>query len=161
MQSNMTYHYVFVVRSILDTIHREVRRSWWRETGGALVGYVSDDGALVATHACGPGTKARRCLTSILVEGKYAQAFCDKMYRESDGRFDYVGDWHRHPAQSLRASALDEAAMRTIVASGSSPLSNPISLIYRRANEAFQVYTLGDDGHLHPTPSRIIDAIPS
>ncbi len=160
MRHAMIYRHIFIVRSVLETIRREVRQARWRETGGALVGYVSDDGAVVATSASGPGKRARRRRNSVLIDGVHAQTFCDAIYKESGGCFDYVGDWHRHPGQSLGASVRDREAMRIVAESASCPLHHPISLIYRNRREALAVYTLNNDGDLIPTHATIIDDIP-
>ncbi len=156
----MIYRHVFVVGAVIDTIRREVRRAGRKETGGPLVGYISQDGALVATHASGPGKNGRLRRTSVFIDGAYAQAFCDVIARESGGSLDYVGDWHRHPALSLQTSALDVTAMQTVAASTSCPIRNPISLIYRSNLEAFTVYVLNDDGNLDSVPASILAGIP-
>lgn len=157
----MIYRHVFVVWSVIDTIRHEVRRAGHKETGGPLVGYISEDGALIATHAAGPGKRGRLYRTSVFIDGAQAQAFCDAKYRESDGSLDYVGDWHRHPAQSLQASVRDAVAMQTVAALESCPLRHPISLIYRSAPEAFAVYVLNDNGDLDPVSASALDEIPS
>ncbi len=155
----MIYRHVFVVRPVLETIRDEARRARYRETGGPLVGYISEDRALVVTHASGPGPRAQLRFSSVLIDGVHAQTFCDAVHRESQGRLDYVGDWHRHPGWSLRPSDLDATAMRKIAAFEYCPVRNPISLIYRSLHEAFIVYTLNHEGELAVIPSSLMPTI--
>lgn len=149
----MIYRHIFIVRSVLTTIRKEVRRARFTETGGPLTGYVSDDQALVITHAAGPGPRAKLTPLSVLIDGKHAQQFCDRINRGTDGRIDYVGDWHRHLGWSLKASIDDLSAMRAMAAFEHCPIANPISLIYRRRPEAYTIYVLNDESILEACPS--------
>jgi integrative and conjugative element protein (TIGR02256 family) len=145
---------------VVEVFRAETRRIWGRETGGPLAGYLSADGAVVVTHAGGPGPRAVHGYATVKIDGGHATAFCDRIFRDSGGRFDYVGDWHRHLAWSLKPSPPDEEAMREVAASGSCSLEAPVSIIYRRIPERFCAYVLGKSGRLLPTPVSVISAIP-
>jgi integrative and conjugative element protein (TIGR02256 family) len=118
------------------------------ETGGPLVGYVAKDGALVVVDADGPGPKAKLARYSVTIDGEHAQKFCDQASRDSNGRIDYVGDWHKHPGISLRPSEHDIFAMKTMANFKFSPTKHPISLIFRRLPEAWQAYVWVGSGSL-------------
>ena len=154
------YRHVFVVETVLNIFRGESRRAGWRETGGPLVGYLSDDGAVVITGAGGPGPKAQRRLTSVEIDGRHATSFCSHIYHQSNGSLDYIGDWHRHTLWSLQPSKSDEEAMLQVVLSGSCSLEAPISLIYRRLPESMIVYVLTMKGRLCAVPHTLIDSIP-
>lgn len=157
----MIYRHVFIVRSVIDTIRKEVRQTpYGKETGGPLVGYISTDSALVVTHAAGPGPKAKLDYASVTIDGQHAQDYCSRINRESKGLFDYVGDWHRHPGWSLRASDDDARAMRTIAAWEYCPVKYPISLVYRSFREKYVVYVLNARGQLQYVPTTEIDKVP-
>lgn len=158
----MIYRHVFIARSVLATFRREVQRVlYYKETGGPLVGYISADGALVVTHAGGPGPRAEHRQRSVLIDGAYAQKFCDKIHRESDGRLDYVGDWHNHPGLSLSPSSHDVEAMKTMADFDYCPVEHPISIIYRRIPEKFSVYILTKEGNLSAVQASIIETVPT
>ncbi len=161
MQSDLIYRHVFVVASVLHTIRREVRRAPFTETGGPLVGYISADDALVVTHASGPGPRAEHARHSVLIDGQHAQQFCDHLWHESDGRLDYVGDWHRHPGWSLTPSQHDIVAMCTVAAFEHCPIPHPISLIYRRWPPALRVYVLNNERDLELAPWSLLSEIPT
>jgi integrative and conjugative element protein (TIGR02256 family) len=158
MQTEPLYRHVFLVEAVLNTFRSEARRAGWCETGGPLVGYLSDDGAVVVTGAGGPGPRAQRRLTSVQIDGRHATAFCSQIYHQSNGSFDYVGDWHRHTLWSLKPSKSDEQAM--MVLSESCLLGAPISLIYRRLPESMAVYVLNAQGRLCGVSHSLIDSIP-
>lgn len=155
VQSWMIYKHVVVARAVLKTIRDEVRRSRWTETGGPLAGSVTEDGALLVTHAAAPGKRGRRERFSVLIDGESAQEFCDALYRESGGKLDYVGDWHTHLGWSLTPSKRDVAAMQEMAAFEFCPVRNPVSLIYRSLPEKFLVYVLNSKGEFEPIPSKL------
>jgi integrative and conjugative element protein (TIGR02256 family) len=156
----MIYRHIFIVQSVLTTIRKEVRRARFTETGGPLAGYVSEDRALVVTHAAGPGPRAKLNPFSVVIDGKYAQQFCDRVNRRTDGRIDYVGDWHRHLGWSLKASTDDLSAMRDMAAFEHCPIANPVSLIYRRGPEGYVIYVLNEENFLEACPSTLLNTIP-
>jgi integrative and conjugative element protein (TIGR02256 family) len=156
----MIYRHVFIVESVLATIRREVRRARLTETGGPLVGYVSDDQALVVTHAAGPGPRAKLRPFSVLIDGRHAQQFCDRMSRRTEGRIDYVGDWHRHLGWSLKASSDDLRAMRKVAAFEYCPITNPASLIYRSLPEGYNIYVLNERNLLEAFPLSLLRSVP-
>jgi integrative and conjugative element protein (TIGR02256 family) len=156
----MIYRHVFIVQSVLTTIRREVRRARFTETGGPMVGYVSEDRALVVTHAAGPGPRAKLSTFSVLIDGSHAQQFCERISRRTDGRIDYVGDWHRHLGWSLNASNDDRRAMREMAAFEYCPITNPASLIYRSLPEGYRIYVLNDQQRLQAQPLTLLTSIP-
>ena len=160
MPEKLIYRHVFIVEAVMEFFRAESRRVGWRETGGPLTGYVSTDGAVVVTHAGGPGPRAVLGFTNVQIDGEHATEFCDRIYQESEGCFDYIGDWHRHVAWSLKPSPLDEQAMRDIAASGSCSLDAPLSVIYRRIPEGVRAYALSANGRLMPVPVSTLSSIP-
>lgn len=156
----MIYRHIFIVQSVLTMIRKEVRRARFTETGGPLAGYVSEDRDIVVTHAAGPGPRAKLSPFSVMIDGKHAQQFCDKVNRRTEGRIDYVGDWHRHLGWSLKASTDDLLAMREMAAFEYCPIVNPISLIYRKRPEEYVVYILNEENLLEAYPSTLLKAVP-
>lgn len=160
MRDLLIYRHVFIVKTVLGVFRSESRRVGWSETGGPLVGYLSADEAVVVTGAAGPGPRARLGLTNVQIDGEHATAFCDRIYHESKGSLDYIGDWHRHTLWSLKPSKSDEEAMWRVAVSGSCSLTAPISIIYRRYPESFCVYVLDAENHLSPVAHSLINSIP-
>lgn len=154
------YERVFIVRSILDVIRSEVAYSPRTETGGALTGYTSAENTLIITNACGPGPHAELRHASVLIDGQHAHAFCSRIFRESDGRCDYVGDWHRHPFWApLKASEQDLEAMLIIERAHCCSVPFPVTAIYRRSPEKMVIYALYQQ-RLRLIPLKWIDGIP-
>jgi integrative and conjugative element protein (TIGR02256 family) len=158
----MSYCHVILFESVLRVIRSEVSQSPKVETGGALVGYLTPENLLIITHACGPGPRAELRPASVLIDGRHAGRFCTDLYKRSNGRLDYVGDWHKHPAWSpLRASDQDLSAMMTIKDSNCCSVPFPVSLIYRPFPERLVIFALSGES-LHPVTMTLIrrDATP-
>jgi integrative and conjugative element protein (TIGR02256 family) len=153
------YDQVLITRNVLEVIRAEVRGVGKVETGGAMVGYLEFPNSLVVTHASGPGPRAELNSTSVLIDGRYAHAFCTRLFEESGGRLDYVGDWHRHLGWSLESSDRDLEAMLTIARAKCCSVRYPVSAIYRLRPEHMIVYVLRAR-RLKRAPIRWLDAAP-
>jgi integrative and conjugative element protein (TIGR02256 family) len=145
MRNAVSYRQILFQKNVLDLIRREVKKSPNTETGGALIGYLAQDNCVIVTDACGPGPRAELKRYSVLIDGKYTSAFCDRIFEQSRGKLDYIGDWHRHPGWSLRSSSQDLTAMHTIRDSGCCSIPYPITAIYRRRPEKIIAYVFSAD----------------
>lgn len=99
------------------------------ETGGILMGYTTIKDEVVITHCCGPGPKAKQKKSSIVFDRKHAQRFVEEVYRETEGRITYLGDWHSHTAASLSPSRTDEKELKKLSKTKRSRTEYPLMLI--------------------------------
>lgn len=127
---------------------------WFRETGGALVGYLNDSREVIITDACGPGPRAESQLLSIKIDGEYTGNFCNEVFRKSNGRYDYIGDWHCHPSFYIRPSEMDRLTMVELSEVEGLP-DFPISVIFSRFTRGFEVYYLNREKKLSRLTSRV------
>jgi integrative and conjugative element protein (TIGR02256 family) len=123
----------------LRQIRAEIRRVKRAETGGALVGEVLN-GIVRVTAASGPGPQAKLKFTSILIDGNHATSFCDREFDQSNGRIDYVGDWHCHPGWSLAPSSRDNHAMKEMAEHTPALDYLPVSLIFARWSRRWKAF---------------------
>jgi len=113
------------------SIAKEMASNLVTETGGILIGYRRGSEIRV-TAASGPGPKSERNLTSVLVDGEFAQKFTVDAFSASNGKVDYVGDWHCHLNFLIGPSDLDLEAMRIVSESGAILTATPITMIWCR-----------------------------
>ncbi len=106
------------------------RRERPHETGGALVGFISPDGVVI-THATGPGPGAERERATFRRDGESTQDAVNRIFDETGGNSDYVGEWHSHPAP-MGPSAMDRRAMRRISGSPMYRTPEPVLVIAQR-----------------------------
>jgi integrative and conjugative element protein (TIGR02256 family) len=138
------YSRVILARSVLQTIDKEARRFWFKETGGALVGYVDQSFSVVVVSASGPGLRAKHSYSHVQLDGAFVTRFCEKWRTGSHGVIDYVGDWHTHISSSIRPSATDIEALSIMEPFTASPSFLPVSLIRSRFTREYGVFMLSD-----------------
>jgi integrative and conjugative element protein (TIGR02256 family) len=148
----MSYTSVFVRAAAMKSICAEMRKAIFTETGGALVGYL-DRAVLIVTAASGPGPRGRFSCSQVMIDGAYAAKFCQRAFRESGGRIDYVGDWHCHLSWVVRPSVLDHIAMKTMAEFTQSNTRHPVSLI--RAQWSRRMKAFRYDEKLVPIPHSV------
>lgn len=143
-----------IAASAFADVRDEARRWRVRETGGILIGYWEDEYHAVITHVSGPGPNARHGLYTFEPDSSFAQRHLNKIYRESAGRFSYIGDWHTHPLGSLVPSESDSATTFGVAADPTYRAPRPILLLFR--NKLFSpscearalIYLLNEETYL-------------
>lgn len=111
-------------RQLLSFIIHESRRKSPKETGGILAGYM-ESGIIKITFVTGPGPKAVHAGTSFLRDGEYCQKELDKIFEQSNGTVDYLGEWHSHPFQ-IGPSKRDRDSLKEIAADMKYAILNPL-----------------------------------
>jgi integrative and conjugative element protein (TIGR02256 family) len=120
--------------SLVDEMRTESERGLPNETGGVLVGHIDPDGRSRITAVVGPGPSALRTRNRFRRDGEYAQVEVDRLHRESDGRDDYLGEWHSHP-QSVPASVVDRGSMEWIGTNERYHRDEPVLVIMQRTGD--------------------------
>ena len=128
-----------IVPSALRKIRSLVKSAKDCEIGGPMVGFLTEDQALVITDVEGPGPRGKCLPFNVTIDGEYSQKFCDMLHRNTNGAWDFVGDWHCHPGIFLRPSVGDCLAMK-LLADTPGLVANPVSLIYSRVLRTYRIY---------------------
>jgi integrative and conjugative element protein (TIGR02256 family) len=124
----------------------ECSRKYPKETGGMLIGRSNGDCVRIE-HATGPGPRARHSAQSFKRDGDYSQRILDRIVAESGGEYDYVGEWHSHPAQH-GPSAKDSAAMCWIADNTKYAIDQPVlGLCAGEAKGMWRLRVYLFDGH--------------
>jgi integrative and conjugative element protein (TIGR02256 family) len=116
-------------RSILAEIEKLASLSYPMETGGMLLGYVSDNGDVVVTAIIGPGPAAKHSRYAFEPDADYQQAELEAHYSTTEGRESYLGDWHTHPHGPCIPSRTDKRTLAHIALTPSSRIQHPIMAI--------------------------------
>lgn len=122
--------------AIVEAMRFECEGGLPNETGGVLVGYVDAAGRTVITAIVGPGPRAFRTPSRFRRDGEYAQREVDLLHRQSDGRDDYVGEWHSHPAP-VGPSGIDRGSMEWIGENERYRREQPFLIIMQRTRLRF------------------------
>ena len=98
------------------------------ETGGALMGYVSDEGTVV-TDLIDGGPAAQRTRSGFTPDADYQLSEIAFLYQRSGRLHTYIGDWHTHPAGSPTCSTVDRGALKTVSRSPEGRCDRPLMII--------------------------------
>lgn len=98
---------LFVVRTVVEAIEEEAKRSKWTETGGLLVGYWTSDDDLVVVDAVTASNRSQRSPFGFKSSVPDDWAAIEEVVTASSGAFTYIGDWHSHPLGGCRPSRRD------------------------------------------------------
>lgn len=127
-----------VSEEVLDFIVEESSRRYPAETGGMLIGRWGEEG-LSIEKATGPGPNAKHSPWGFRRDGDHSQVALDEIVRASEGKIDYVGEWHSHPANH-GLSTKDTTAMRWIASNEKYAIAQPVlGLCIVKSEDAQQV----------------------
>lgn len=99
------------------------------ETGGILLGRRIDADTLLLTRASPPGPRATHRRFSFLRDTAFLQRYLDATHARSEGKDDYLGEWHVHPALDAPPSRTDRRSLRRIARSSRYAVTEPVLLI--------------------------------
>lgn len=121
---------VYALRSVERTVAEQSEAKVGLETGGVLVGFMDRMlNAIVITGASGPGPKAHHGRTTFNRDREFCQAFIDRHAGDTDGRIDFVGEWHKHPEPDPWPSSVDQRTYRHLAVDPDSHIDRPVILI--------------------------------
>ncbi|MBD3216411.1 MAG: hypothetical protein GF311_27610 [Candidatus Lokiarchaeota archaeon] len=122
-QVNLISYYQ-IDENALSLIQSECDSAFPNETGGILIGRF-DSNSILIQYATDSGPMAKRSPGGFRRDGDYSQAILDRIFQESLGEFDYIGEWHSHPAM-VGPSSRDRKAMRWIARNRKYDMSFPV-----------------------------------
>jgi integrative and conjugative element protein (TIGR02256 family) len=100
------------------------------ETGGLLLGYwARDSKEAVITEIVGGGPGAVRTEDSFVPDRAFQVSELEAAFFDSDGRDNYLGEWHSHPRSWPKPSWTDRLLLRRIVLETNGDLLRPLMLI--------------------------------
>ena len=109
---------VEIPEAVLESVFEECDRYDRDETGGRVVGHLSEDSGTLVVRAAGviePGPNARRTPTSFFQDGEY-QTEIFRRLEKKDPSIEHLGNWHSHHGNGFPTlSSGDIATYRRIV----------------------------------------------
>ena len=112
----------------LDVMSTDADDAAPNETGGALMGYASEDGVVV-TEVINAGPKAVRTPTRFIPDEEYQLAQIATVYERSGRIHTYIGDWHSHPGGLSAYSRIDRSALTVVSGSSDARCEEPVMII--------------------------------
>lgn len=97
------------------------------ETGGILLGF-EDTKNIYITHATKAGNEAIHSKFKFMRDYKYSKKELDKIFVETSGCCDYIGEWHSHPFD-CSISILDRISLLSLTLNPFNNIEQPLLLI--------------------------------
>lgn len=120
----------YLHRSALETLTIEANTCVPLETGGILMGHFKQpENIPVIMLATQPGPQAVHLKYYYQPDYVYDELLIAEVYKKSNRKITYLGDWHTHPGLSSRMSYRDKKTLRRIMAYKPARLSTPMMLI--------------------------------
>jgi len=121
-----------IIISINENVRRsiilEIDKDPTVETGGVLAGII-DKGIINIMYVSAPGPKAIMKVDKFNRDVAYCQTFLDKLFKESNGKIVYVGEWHFHTSGSISPSSIDLLSMNAIAKQDNYLTDTPVMII--------------------------------
>ena len=106
---------VHVANDVLANIERMAEESFPNESGGALMGYWSEEEkTVVITNVVGPGPNAKHARYSFVPDYEFQEQQIAEIYSTSGRLRTYLGDWHSHPDGPASLSNTDKRTLKNI-----------------------------------------------
>jgi integrative and conjugative element protein (TIGR02256 family) len=81
------------------------------ESGGILIGFYIDDNSLTITNITTPSAQDVFSRYNFIRTKKNAQEAIDRLFKESNNKKIYLGEWHTHPENIPTPSRLDKKSI--------------------------------------------------
>lgn len=146
-----------------EAILREAAAALPHETGGILLGYWQQQNVQI-TNMVGPGPNAQHGTAAFTPDRDWQYEQIDLLFAESQGKIEYLGDWHTHPLGVPFPSETDISLLESIAKSPESRCPRPIMCIFaskpkHKWAERFFLYEIEPRDHeprLYPLQVRSI-----
>lgn len=126
---------LWISREVIASIVAECDRAAPAETGGVLLGYLSEGiGGRVATHVIGPGPDAVHEEDCFVPDHEYQLEEIARLYEASGRHLEYLGDWHSHPSAEGYLSDKDLRTLERIAKSRTARVDCPVMLVMAGRN---------------------------
>ena len=149
---------VLVLKDAHEDMKQQCKDNKDIETGGVLIGYITEKGKYVVLMGTQPGPRATRSGTTFIRDENYCQEELVKASKELKDKGLYLGEWHYHPQGTNMPSGLDIKSLTEIARQENYLIVNPISIIFSPAFEG--VITIHDkSGRCVQLPIEVIESI--
>lgn len=133
---SVTNKKVVITKSVKNFLDSYSTHFLPKETGGILLGF-EDESTIYITHATEAGLNAKHSKCMFTREQTYCKHELDRIFVETNGRCDYIGEWHSHPF-NCSISLLDIISLISLALNPTNNIDNPILLININEGEHWQ-----------------------
>jgi hypothetical protein len=128
-KTDAQYSRVEISRGAFESLMDDATAHGANDTGGRLAGFIdAERRVLCITHATPGAPEALRKLHLYQSDMAYDQSALDMIVKQTQGKSDYVGEWHRHTL-GRTLPPMDVAALQAVAASPAYATPQPVLLV--------------------------------
>lgn len=126
---------VELTKSLLQKIKKYTQDEGKNESGGILLGgFVPSENKYIITDVSVPNSDDLSGPTFFVRNHVRAQEIINQCWMESDGKVNYLGEWHTHGCKNPRPSITDKQLLKMIISDQSNVWNEAFMLILGRNN---------------------------
>jgi len=149
---------ILVSKEAHEVMKQEAETSGKVETGGILIGYVSEEGNYIVQRATLPGSQAVRSEHGFERDVEFSQRELERALNDLGDRGLYLGEWHYHPRGSNAPSGLDIKSLTEIAKQDNYRIDKPIMIILSPSFEcAITIHT--ERGQCVQLPFEVVEEV--
>ena len=140
---------ISITERVLGFIEGQACLATKEETGGIIGGLGSvEEGSVVVSHASDGGPSAKRKRYFFSRDTVYCQKVVDVWASQSDGKVDYLGEWHKHFEDDPKPSITDLQTLKTIADKPDYHITTALLLIIGNSNKrsSLRVFMIDNKG---------------
>lgn len=130
---------IWIKKDLLDEIFSDGNKWLPKETGGILMGYRVAD-TYVITQLVGAGENAIHGSNTFKPDQEFHKTEIARIYKESEQKITYLGDWHTHPDSYPYLSSTDRSTGHKISKFKKARLPNPLMLVAAPPKIDFKIW---------------------
>lgn len=129
----------FVIEDdVLNDIYRYRPEDYKYENGGVLLGkYSKKNNTYIITNVSTTSSKDRKGRYFFIRSKKQAQIIIDKLWKDSKGEINYLGEWHTHDEKYPTPSWTDQKLVKQMINNKNIEIENVFMLILGRNKELY------------------------
>lgn len=140
----------FVIEdNALNDIYRYRPEDYKYENGEVLLGkYSNKNNTYIVTNVSTTNSKDKKGRYFFIRNKKQAQIIIDKLWRDSKGEINYLGEWHTHDEKYPNPSWVDQKLVKQMINNKNIEIKNVFMLILGR-NKGLYVCTIDNNKEIY------------
>ena len=126
---------VELTEQMLMTVKKYIQGKGQSENGGILLGgYIPAENKYIITTASEPCNKDCRGMVYFIRNRENAQEIINNYWKASEGKINYLGEWHTHGCKNPYPSYTDKKLLKSLIKDKSNVWAELFMLIVGRNN---------------------------
>ena len=134
---------------VLRKMYKYAPEDYKYENGGILLGkFLEKDSTYIITNVSTTNSKDRKGKYFFIRNKIQAQIIINKLWADSQGIINYLGEWHTHNEKSPKHSFVDKKLVKQMINNKNTEIKNAFMLILGKDKELY-ICTINSDKKIY------------